>query len=91
MTRPLFPLGLVVATRDVSAHLELHGIAAALYIDRHVHGDWGGIPPEDSKANHLAFRHGGRILSSYYIAEKRVWIITEADRSMTTLLFPSEY
>ena len=49
------------------------------------------VPPEDAAANRFAIEHGARILSSYDIAGKRVWIITEADRSMTTLLFPEEY
>lgn len=91
MSRPLFQLGQVVATRAVAAHLEQHGIAAAFYLDRHVHGDWRCVPAEDARANHSAVAHGARILSSYDVAGKRVWIITEADRRMTTLLFPSEY
>jgi hypothetical protein len=89
--RPLFRLGQVVATRAVLAHLEHHGIAADPYLKCHVSGDWGMVPPADAKANNLAVQHGARILSSYDIAGKRVWIITEADRSVTTLLFPEEY
>ncbi|ARL15317.1 hypothetical protein [Burkholderia pseudomallei] len=91
MNRPLFPLGQVVATRAVAVHLEQHRISAFPYLDRHVHGDWGSVPAEDAKANHLSVAHGARILSNYDIAGKYVWIITEADRRMTTLLFPSEY
>ncbi|WP_413168876.1 hypothetical protein [Burkholderia latens] len=91
MSRPLFQLGQVVATRAVAAHLEQHRIAAAFYLDRHVHGDWGSVPAEDARANLSAVAHGARILSSYDVAGKRVWIITEADRRMTTLLFSSEY
>lgn len=91
MTRPLFPLGQIVATRGVFAHLERHGIAAAPYLRRHTYGDWGSVPVEDARANRLAIDHGARILSSYDIAGKRVWILTEADRSVTTLLFPEEY
>ncbi|TGN94560.1 hypothetical protein PL79_027530 [Burkholderia sp. USMB20] len=51
MSRPLFQLGQVVATRAVAAHLEQHRIAAALYLDRHVHGDWGSVPAEDARAD----------------------------------------
>jgi len=91
MMRPLFPLGQVVATRGVAAHLEHHRISAFPYLDRHVHGDWGSVPAEDARANHSAVEHGARILSNYDIVGKYVWIITEADRRMTTLLFPSEY
>ncbi|MDD7803741.1 hypothetical protein [Ralstonia solanacearum] len=88
---PLFPLGQVVATRGVLLHLEREGIAADPYLDRHVRGDWGDVPPEDAEANRHAVQNGARILSSYQISGERVWIITEADRSVTTLLFPSEY
>ncbi|WP_246216132.1 hypothetical protein [Paraburkholderia agricolaris] len=49
------------------------------------------VPPEDAAANRSAVEDGARIVSNYDIAGKRVWIITEADRSMTTLLFPDEY
>ncbi|WP_308444852.1 hypothetical protein [Paraburkholderia adhaesiva] len=49
------------------------------------------VPPEDAEANRWAVVNGARILSSYLIANERVWIITEADRSVTTLLFPEEY
>lgn len=49
------------------------------------------MPHEDAEANRYAVVVGARILSSYRIANERVWIITEADRSATTLLFPSEY
>lgn len=89
--RPLFPLGRIVATRAALAHLEHYGIAADVYLKRHVTGDWGVVPAEDARANCLALQHGARILSSYDVAGKRVWIITEADRSVTTLLFPEEY
>lgn len=88
---PLFRLGQIVATRGVLKHLEHHGIQADPYLRRHVRGDWGNVPPEDALANERAVEHGARILSSYEAAGQRVWVITEADRSVTTLLFPSEY
>lgn len=88
---PLFPLGRIVATRGVLMHLEREGVAADPYLDRHVRGDWGDVPREDAEANQYAVLVGARILSSYLIAGERVWIITEADRNVTTLLFPSEY
>jgi hypothetical protein len=91
LPRPLFRLGQIVATRGVLGHLEHHGIAADTYLKRHLSGDWGMVPPEDAKANSLAIEFGSRILSSYDVAGKRIWIITEADRSATTLLFPEEY
>jgi len=88
---PLFRLGQIVATRGVLKHLERHGIQADPYLRRHVRGDWGDVPPEDALANDRATKEGSRILSSYQIAGRKVWLITEADRSVTTLLFPSEY
>ncbi|CAJ4468569.1 type I restriction-modification system methyltransferase subunit [Burkholderia pseudomallei] len=88
---PLFRLGQIVATRGVLQHLEHHGIQADPYLRRHVRGDWGDVPPEDALSNERAVEHGARILSSYEVASQRVWVITEADRSVTTLLFPSEY
>lgn len=91
MTRPLFPLGQIVATRAVFAHLEQHNFDPTPYLARHASGDWGSVPAEDATTNHRAVEHGARILSSYDIAGKRIWIITEADRSVTTLLFPEEY
>lgn len=85
------PLGQIAATPAVLAHLKDHGINARDYLKRHAYGDWGDVPPEDAIENQVAIRHGFRVLSSYEIAGERVWIITEADRSVTTLLFPSEY
>lgn len=88
---PLFTLGKIVATRGVLMHLEHEGILADTYLNRHGCGDWGDLTPNDAAMNRLAVIHGARIFSSYEIAGKRVWIITEADHSSTTLLFPSEY
>ncbi|WP_341774486.1 hypothetical protein [Burkholderia gladioli] len=88
---PRFRLGQIVTTRGVLKHLEHHGIQADPYLRRHVCGDWGNVPPDDALANERAVVHGARILSSYEVAGERVWVITEADRSITTLLFPSEY
>ena len=89
--QPLFSLGMIVATRSVLTHLDRHAINAQGYLKRHVTGDWGDIPQEDAETNRDAVKYGARILSAYDLAGERVWIITEADRSSTTLLFPSEY
>lgn len=86
-----FTLGQVVATPAVLEHLERHGINASEYLNRHVRGDWGDVPSEDAAENEFAVTRCLRLLSSYAIAGERVWIITEADRSSTCLLFPSEY
>lgn len=61
-------------------------------MDRHVGGDWGELPSEDARANDAALKDGGRLLSSYPLGQGvKVWIITEWDRSATTLLMPDDY
>lgn len=89
--KPLFPLGQVVATPAVLEHLKNTGMHPFILLARHQFGDWGIVPKEDAQANRDALKYGNRILSSYDVAGETVWIITEADRSSTTLLFPSEY
>lgn len=88
---PLFSLGSVVATRAVFYHLTASQLDANSFLQRHQCGDWGNVPPEDAAENDFAVKNGLRIFSSYQMAGKRVWVITEADRSVTTLLFPCEY
>jgi len=59
---------------------------------RHSRGDWGDLDAEDAKENELSVREGFRILSNYALRTgERIWVITEADRSATTFLLPSEY
>lgn len=88
---PLFSLGQIVATPALLRHFEQHQIDARHYLKRHVTGDFGDLDEEDKAENHLSIERGFRILSAYLIADERVWIITEADRSATTLMFASEY
>ena len=88
---PRFALGQVVATPAVLEHLERHGINASDYLNRHVRGDWGDVPKADAAENDYALTRRLRLLSSYTVAKERIWILTEADRSVTTMLFPSEY
>lgn len=90
-TPPLFSLGHIVATPAVMTHLERHGINAQEYLARHARGDWGEVCKTDAAENTFAVTNGLRILSVYMMANEKVWIITEADRSVTTLLFPAEY
>lgn len=87
----LFPLGQVVATPGALELMDRLAINAADILARHQHGDWGAVPEEDARENQYAVEHGLRILSSYPYGEDRIWIITEADRSATTLLLPEEY
>ena len=61
------------------------------YVSRHASGDWGELDAHDRRENQLSLKHGWRVLSSYPVGERKVWIITEADRSVTTLLLPEEY
>lgn len=95
--QPLFPLGDVVATPGALARLASEEIPTIALIRRHVSGDWGECCEEDIQTNNEALKCGMRILSVYFItgdaseSDKRIWIITEADRSVTTLLLPEEY
>lgn len=87
---PWFSLGQVVATRGILAKINQNEITEAL--SRHEHGDWGELDPDDCHINNMALRQGGRIFSAYTSrAGTKFWIITEADRSVTTALLPSEY
>ena len=92
---PLFFLGRVVATPGALTVLEETGADYLMLLSRHVRGDWGKVPPEDARENDRSVREGFRIISSYPLGDNevgaKVWIITEADRSSTCLLLPSEY
>ena len=91
----LFSLGRIVATPGALEVLEQTGTHAQELLRRHAAGDRGEVPHEDARENARSVRQGWRILSSYPVgdgqAAERVWIITEADRSSTCLLLPSEY
>jgi len=58
---------------------------------RHGSGDWGIVSKADAKENDLSVEQGYRILSAYMVNDRKIWVITEADRSSTTFLFPEEY
>ena len=85
------PLGKVVATPGALKLLSEMGEDPFGYIARHATGDWGELCAFDRRQNEIALREGYRILSSYDVLAGRVWIITEADRSVTTILLPEEY
>jgi hypothetical protein len=87
--RPKFRLGEIVITAAAEAQLDPaeveHGIC------RHVSGDWGDVCPEDARANEDALKDGDRLMSVYGVGGKTFCIITEWDRSITTVLMPDDY
>ena len=85
-----FSLGEVVVTPGTLSSVPKSQLLAAL--TRHATGDWGELDEQDWKANDEALEYGARLLSAYSTADGiRFWIITEHDRSVTTLLLPLEY
>ncbi len=96
----VFPTGQIVATRGVY-DLACENPDFAQFIqkclNRHVKGDWGNVDAEDKQTNDQALKQGSRLLSAYNDDRfpkngiSTIWIITEADRSATTILFPDEY
>jgi hypothetical protein len=86
-----FQLGQMVATPGALSALEKAEQLPAEFLDRHVNGDWGDVPDADQQENELAVEQGYRILSAYTTsAGDKIWILTEADRSATTILLPEE-
>ena len=88
---PLFSLGQIVATPAVIAHFNEHRQSMQFYLRCHICGDWGEVCAEDWAENDRSVEQGFRLLSAYTVAGEKIWIITEADRSVSTLLLPSEY
>lgn len=88
MPKPLFLLGQILATPGA---LDL-SVNFAPYLLRHQCGDWGDLEEKDRAENDFSIEHGLRVLSVYHTPDgTRFWIITESDRSATTILLPSEY
>jgi hypothetical protein len=89
---PLFPSGRLLATPDALALLEQTNQSPLEFLSRHLRGDWGDLCQEDKTENELSLKYGFRLMSSYPITDtEKLWVITEADRSVTTLLLPEEY
>ena len=87
-----FPLGQIVATPGALEALQNSGQSPHEFLRRHANGDWGEVCEEDTALNDAAVEDGSRLLSAYRTANnERLWIITEADRSSSCLLLPSEY
>jgi hypothetical protein len=92
MTSTKFSLGQTVATPGALEALEVSGQTPDDFLARHAAGDWGELSTDDWKLNEDALNNGSRILSAYRTLKgKKLWIITEADRSSTVILLPSEY
>ena len=100
-TLPRFKLGQLCNTPGAQDVLQRYQVNPLELLGRHVRGDWGDICSEDVETNEEALRVGARVLSSYVLAPPvsesetlapvKMWLITEADRSVTTLLLPEEY
>jgi hypothetical protein len=89
---PKFSLGQLVATPGALQALTEAGQSPMEFVRRHQSGDWGEVPEEDRRENEYSLTHGFRLLSAYTLRTGvRVWIITEADQSATTILLPEEY
>ena len=85
-----FPLGHLVITSNAASALRREDVVAG--IRRHVTGDWGEVDEHDRQENETSLREGYRLLSAYRDSGgTRFWIITEADRSVTTVLLPEDY
>ena len=92
MTTAKFPLGQIVATPGALDAFEKAGQSPTGFLKRHVSGDWGDLCDEDKQTNEDALSDGGRIFSAYHLSDgTKIWVITEADRSSSCLLLPSEY
>ena len=88
-----FSPGQVVMTAGVDELIRQGRLNPTPYLRRHLHGDWGDLSDDDRQLNDTALKSGeDRLFSSYQVTpDLKLWIITEWDRSVTTLLLPSEY
>jgi hypothetical protein len=93
LAQPRFRPGRVVATLGVHDLMERRELNPAPLLQRHLTGDWGDLSDNDRRQNDAALKSGqDRLFSSYQINDTlKIWIITEWDRGVTTLLLPSEY
>lgn len=96
--KPLFELGAVVATTGAVAAMSEYGVNPHELLTMHVTGDWGCVCEQDARENDKSVKYDFRILSAYPLDPKKpcesgnkLWIITEADRSSTTILLPDDY
>lgn len=98
LKEPLFEVGRIVATNAAIEAMNKYGLDGFWLLARHVRGDWGIVCEEDAKENETSVKYDFRIMSVYPLdptkpedRDHRIWIITEADRSSTTILLPDDY
>jgi hypothetical protein len=90
--RGKFPLGQLTATPGALQAMQESGQTPEFFVARHAGGDWGEVGAEDWRLNDEALQDGSRVLSAYRTLKgQKLWVITEADRSLTTVLLPEEY
>jgi len=88
---PLFEIGRTVATPGALSTMQNLNIDPITLLKRHIYGDWQDMDADDQEANREAVNQEARIFSAFVFGEVKFWVITEADRSSTTILFPEEY
>lgn len=87
-----FDLGTLLITPGANQALEDSGESPVHFLSRHAAGDWGDLDYHDKHANQFALQRGERLLSAYHTAKGvKLWVITEADRSATTILLTEDY
>lgn len=88
MQVPLFVLGKCVATVNAADELGRLGVSAFTLLRRHVMGDFADMCAEDQAANRVAILTGERVFSAYRVGGRKFWVVTESDRSLTTVRLP---
>lgn len=87
-TQRIIPLGLIVSTPGATQAMKQAGDSVLKFLSRHSRGDWGCLDDKDKAVT----KAGGRIVSAYRLKNgTKIWVVTEADRSSTTVLLPEEY
>jgi len=89
--KALFPLGQIVATPSAISLLKKLSTDPRELLIKHATGDWTEMEQEDQESNESAIQHACRVFSAYTLSDNKFWVITEADRSSTTVLLPEEY
>ena len=92
MSKSRFELGELVITPNAHRLLSKYYLQADMFLAKHLVGNWGDLVEEDKKVNDDALLNGGQLFSSYKLpGDNMLWIITEWDRSVTTILLPEDY